>query len=261
MRFPLRYSSFVLLCTAALLPALAWSQVRYGTVTYTASPTFKMTPPEDAAPETDEVAKMLRDLSAGGGFDKQYTLTFRPDAYVFRQIEKPDQTLENGEMTVTILSAQTDAEVFYTDTQRDTYLNQEAIADQLFLHDGSVPEINWMLQESTIPASDATLGFQLKTATATTARGDSLTAAYAPALPLAFGPRNYYGLPGAILQLDVCRNESCTRYRATNLTLSTENPDLSPPTEGKRVSGDRFYTLQDKFQARKPSSTRQFIRQ
>ncbi|PPK86325.1 GLPGLI family protein [Neolewinella xylanilytica] len=261
MRLPLLYSLFVVVCTAALLPGIAWSQVQYGTVTYTASPTFRMTPSHDAVPQTDKVAKMLRDFSAGGGFDKQYTLTFTSGAYLFQEIAKPGQTLENGGMTVTILNDQTDPEAFYTDTQTDTYVNQEAIADRLFLHDGSVQAVNWIRLESTIPASDATLGFELKTATAITSRGDSLTAAYAPALPLPFGPRNYYGLPGAILQLDVCRNESCTRYRATKMSVLPVEPTLSPPTEGKHVSRERFNALRDKFRARKQPSTTQIVRQ
>lgn len=252
---------FLLFCIIALTPSALCAQVKYGTVTYTASPSFTITQPSEDVPTTDKLEKMLRDLHASGGFDKYYSLTFTPDAFQFRQHEIKDQTLQDGAMTVAVLRNQTAPEIFYTDTRSGTYTNQEPIADQLFLHGDSISTVPWTLAETTIPASDATLGFMLKTATAVTATGDSLTAAYAPALPLNFGPMNYYGLPGAILQLDVCRRGSCTRYRATELALRTEEPTLAPPTEGKRVSSDRYYALLEKYRARKPRTTRQIIRQ
>ncbi|MGB3799270.1 MAG: GLPGLI family protein [Lewinella sp.] len=261
MRYYLLPASIFLLCISWLSPAIGTAQVSYGSVTYTASPEFKIDGLEEELPQTDQIAKMLHDLKASGGFDKQFSLTFTPGAFVFEESREKDQTVEDGGMTVTIMRNLTEPDVFYTDTETATYTNQEAIADKLFLHSGAIPSVDWTLQDNQIPASDATLGFDLKTATAITPEGDSLIAAYAPALPLQFGPINYYGLPGAILQLDVCRDESCTRYRATNLRIMAVQPSLLPPTEGKEVSREKFYALQDKYRARENKTVTSISRQ
>ena len=247
----LKLPCMLLFTAAALFSGLLPAQVKYGTVNYTASPSFTVSSTGEELPGGDKIEKMLRDLHAGGGFDKQYSLTFTPDAFVFRERDEKDQTVEEGDLTVTILRNQTDPEIFYTDTETDTYTNQEAIADQLFLHDGSVPPLAWTLQDATLPASDATLGFDLRTATAVTESGDTLTAAYAPALAVPFGPLNYYGLPGAILQLDVCRVGKCTRYRAVSMEVRSERPDLELPRKGKKVNRQSFLRARDKYRSRR----------
>ena len=197
-----------------------------------------------------DVRKMMEELELSGALAKRFTLTFSPGAYEFRESVQPAKSLEMGSTTVTILKSQTPPQVFFTDTDAERFVNSEAIADQLFRYEGQVEPIKWTLLEETIPASAGTLGFRLRTASGITADGDTLLAAYAPALPAAIGPKNYYGTPGAILQLEVRSGVKVVRYRAVSLAPLPQAAALSPPVDGKATTPQRFRAAKGKYYKR-----------
>lgn len=70
-------------------------------------------------------------------------------------------------------------------------------------------------------------------------KGESKTketiAWFAPSLPFAYGPNNYFGLPGLILEL----TENKTTYYATKIELSKEEIIIDFP-KGKTVTRDQY---------------------
>ena len=237
------------------VPGTILAQIQYGHISYVATRNTPVRPGGAEGPAADKISQMLRELEANGVFDQRFVLTFSPDAYWFREEAAKDWEVKDGAVSVTILRNQTSPDEYYTDTETGEYINSVAIADRKFLYRGKVVVPPWQPAETTIPASDATLGFDLRTARAVTSGGDTLIAAYAPALPIALGPLNYYGLPGAILQLDVCNAGKCTRYRATGFTAAGQHPDPPIPAEGKAVSAEEFFRQREKYRARTATST------
>lgn len=58
---------------------------------------------------------------------------------------------------------------------------------------------------------------------------------FAPILPYSFGPKNYYGLPGLILEL----SDAKTTYLARKITLEKNNIKINFP-KGKTVSKEEY---------------------
>ena len=230
-------------------------QVSYGEVNYTAT---RLNQPENDL-NTDEMpdalAEALQEMMRSGGFDQQYVLTFTPEAYTFWEIPRGDKTIEDGGITMRVVGTRT-PDAFRTDLRTGDYTAVRSVADRAFYISDAAPVPDWTMTGETVAGSDATLGFDLRMATAVTASGDSLRAAYAPALPIPFGPMNVYGLPGAILQLDVCRSGSCERYQATKLKVLTEAPELQAPIGTKPISQAEYDKQQAKYEARMEKTMR-----
>lgn len=66
-----------------------------------------------------------------------------------------------------------------------------------------------------------------------------ISACYTPEIPYMYGPKDYSGLPGLILQL----NDGLVTFTATKITMKkTENPSINLP-KGKKVSEKEFDEL------------------
>lgn len=59
---------------------------------------------------------------------------------------------------------------------------------------------------------------------------------YCPEIPLNYGPKGYYGLPGLILELQ----ERNTVYGASNINLYTSEIVIEKPTDGMVVTQDEY---------------------
>jgi GLPGLI family protein len=242
---------FVLLTT--LLTVEATAQVQFGEVTYLR--TFTSRADSDMLNNSD-LPKAIRDqmatLVANGAFDKRYTLTFAPGRYLYA--EQPQEDIEidgGGSGSIVIHSGSTAPQQWYTDRRDGSFTNSENIADRQFLVSGQLPEVDWTITERQIAPSEATGGFDLQVAEAILENGDTLLAGFARAIPVAFGPMNYGGLPGAILQLTVYREEVIINYTVADFALLPEELELAVPTEGKPVSREKFEQMEKKVKARR----------
>ena len=64
---------------------------------------------------------------------------------------------------------------------------------------------------------------------------NTIIAWFAPSLPFTFGPKNFYGLPGLILEL----HENKTTYLVTKIVLSSKEIKIDFP-EGKTISKEEY---------------------
>lgn len=230
------------------VPYLSQAQVTHGTLSYTLTKKAELDIPD--GPHREAVAKALAELQSGGGMDERYELTFTPEAFTFAEQALDDRSFNDGDRKVTVIRSPGPKATYYTHTGEGRYVNSQPVADKLFLHSGPAEEIDWELTEHRIAPSTQTCGLALKVATAVSAVGDTLTAAYAPALPVDFGPENYHGLPGGIIQLSVKNGEAEKVYTASNLRPGKEYATVEPPVKGKEVSSERFAELKRKVNAR-----------
>jgi GLPGLI family protein len=244
-----RIRTTLLVCS--LLSATLAAQVDYGRVTYVRSVSDRTDQPEDHADIPGSIAAQIRQLRQEGGLDGTYTLTFTPRAAIYEEQPAEDITLkQSGGRMVTILRSGKAPERWYTDYRASTYTNSLNIADRQFLVSGKVEPLDWAITERRISPGESTGGFDLRVAEAITAAGDTLLAGFAAAIPQPFGPENYGGLPGAILQLTIYGENKITHYGVTAFAALTEPFAIAIPTDGKRVSREEFDRLQKKVAAR-----------
>jgi GLPGLI family protein len=70
-----------------------------------------------------------------------------------------------------------------------------------------------------------------------------IVAWYTPEIPVSFGPNNYWGLPGLILEI----NEDNVIILCSKVTLSTkEKSKIKVPSTGEKVTQDKFDEIQKK---------------
>lgn len=233
---------FIPLCLFLLSCTGLFAQVQYGTIGYIRSVERDMK--IDGMEENKELQAMLAKMAASGAFTENFRGTFTPDGFTFVQIPKEATTMEGemgGGMVVMIQTGGEEPSHYSTNLKTGKVLNSEDIFDKRFLVSGEAEKLNWTLTGESVPPSDATVGLDLKIAAAITKSGDTLTAGYAPSLPVQVGPNNYYGLPGAIITLSFPQEDGgVVTYRATSLSISQEPLELVLPTEGKTISLEKF---------------------
>ncbi|MEO0732559.1 MAG: GLPGLI family protein [Bacteroidota bacterium] len=239
-------TTLLLLFTAFSLSA----QVHYGKITYVRTTEVRLqNHTDERTAEDKQVQAMVEKMMASGAFNKTYVASFGPGAFncVEQAKDAAEMTQEMpGGAQITVMTGEEDPAHFYTDTKEGTVLNTDYIFDKGFLVSGETDELDWQLTQEKVPPSDMTAGLDLLIATAVTSNGDTLTAGYAPSLPVQVGPLNFHGLPGAIITLEIPNKGESIVYRATNIEVSPEPLEISQPTEGKPISREKFRSQQKK---------------
>ena len=234
----MRYFTLVLL---VLITTALTAQVRYGTIDYVSSSESKEM--DEMAEEDLALGKAMKEMAASGAFTTNWTATFGPGGFTFRQQVKPMTQKEidlGGGSVIMVQTGGEEPELYHTDTEAKKLTNTRNIFDRKFLVTGDAAPVAWTMTGRTIPPSEETIGLELKEATGVNAAGDTMTAGYAPALPVQVGPRNIYGLPGAIITLKIDRGQSVTTYRATAMSVSPTELELIVPDEGKAIGAAKF---------------------
>ena len=151
--------------------------------------------------------------------------------FVGDKMVKDDRNLGQ---TMAILRAGGSNEYYYNDKTK-TYLIKECEAlGECFIFDNTYLE--WQLTQETKTIN----GY--KSYKATRNNGD-VVAWYTPSIPIGFGPKGEYGLPGLILELEIGK----IIFRATKIVLNPkEEVKIKEPKGGKRLSFDEYSVLVNK---------------
>lgn len=231
---------FLVFCLSPLAGLRA--QVSYGTIDYVKTTEQNVTI-EGMEEENKAIKEMMAQMAAAGAFTTNYKATFAPEGFTFVQQVKPVTSMEaemGGSNTIMIETGGENPSHHHTNTKTGATTNKQLIFDKVFLVEGNEAALKWMETGETVAPSDGTMGLELKLATAITPAGDTVTAGYAPALPVKVGPLNYYGLPGAIITLRIPKGKNVTVFSATAMEVSNEPLELVKPTEGKKIDPEKF---------------------
>ncbi|MEM9930735.1 MAG: GLPGLI family protein [Bacteroidota bacterium] len=238
-----------LLFALFLIPSLK-AQVQYGTIDYIR--TVEREIQFEGMEQNKEIKAMLAKMAAAGAFTENYKATFGPDGFTFVQQVKEATSMESemaGGAVIVMETGGEDPSHFYTDVKNATVANTQYIFDKSFLVMGDAAQVSWTITDEVVPPSDATIGLDLTVAMGITQNGDTITAGFAPSLPVQVGPQNIYGLPGAIITLTFPQKDGgSVVFRATSMSLSTEPLELVKPTEGKKITPEKFSSEQKKRQ-------------
>ena len=220
------------LVAALALPALAQdaapeAEPLQGTVAYEVTTQLQIElPPElqhmaDQIPSSRSEDKLLH-------FREGASLTLTaPEA------EEDDVDVASGGMRVMFRRA-TEDNALFVDRDAGTRVERRGFLGRTFLIDGEVEPLAWRLTGE----QSEFLGYPCMKATATR---DSVEveAWFTPEIPISAGPEGYGGLPGLILVLT--EDDARRTMIAREVTLGPLAEGLlAPPTEGRRVTAERF---------------------
>jgi GLPGLI family protein len=198
--------------------------------------------------------------------EKTFTLTFSKFEALYEENEvlaKP-QASTNG-MSISIsMSGQGKK---YINTKDKITLEEDAIMGKEFLIEEKLEQPKWNLREDFKKIGDYTCFKAELTSPATDEQRKAyqeflekekikpalfkmdepkdkvITAWYTPEIPVSFGPENYWGLPGLILEL----NEDNKIILCSKVTLNTkETSEIKKPKTGDKVSKEKFKAIEKK---------------
>ena len=122
----------------------------------------------------------------------------------------------------------------YKNHHTKEYLYETDLLGKKFIISDTLQNFNWRLDEE-----EKIIGnFTAKKATAAI-QGEHITAYYAPALAIADGPKDYYGLPGLIVALFTDKRN----YQAIEVRQNNKTVDIRKPTAGEVISKARYEAL------------------
>ena len=198
--------------------------------------------------------------------EKSYLLTFNKSECIYeqeQQLEKPKPA--SGEMSVSV-SFSTSEGKKYINAKNKTSITEDEIFDKEFLIVETIEKPDWKLVDETKKIGDYTC-FKAKLLVPVSEKQKKeyeeflkkeeiksslfkmeepkdkiITAWYTPEIPVSFGPNNYWGLPGLILEI----NEPETIILCSKVVLNTKGTTIKIPNKGQKVSQKEFDAIQKK---------------
>lgn len=190
--------------------------------------------------ENNEAKKVLA-LSYAKMEDIEYKLIFNNTESIFREIIKMENEDDSGSLSLNIsrmLGFGTGD--FYINLKEDKISHQKTLTDDLFLINYSIKDLNWELKNESKKIGGyncykAISKYKLETVNGTV---DKLAVAwYSVEIPYQFGPGNYVGLPGLIIELEIGK----VIYYATKISLNIkEKANIKPFKKGINVSKKEY---------------------
>jgi len=198
--------------------------------------------------------------------EKNYLLTFNKSECIFeeeQQLEKPKSAA--GEMSISV-SISSSEEKKYINAKDKTSTIEDEIFGKEFLIVDPIEKPNWELVDESKKIGDYTC-FKAKLLIPVSEKqkkeyeeflkkeeiksslfkmqepkDKTITAWYTPEVPVSFGPNNYWGLPGLILEI----SEPELIILCSKLVLNTKGSTIKVPNKGKKVSQKEFDAIQKK---------------
>ncbi len=132
--------------------------------------------------------------------------------------------------------------IMYKDQLQNKMVNQASIFFRNFLIKGELHKFNWAITEE-----KKLIGkyMCIKATTATPmVSAQSVSAWYTEEIAINDGPREYWGLPGMILQIESTNeNGEVHITTATSILFHNSFVEISPPTKGKVVTPEEYQKI------------------
>lgn len=193
-------------------------------------------------------------------FQKEYKLEFNSNESIYEEEKSLDNGSDSGVQVMFLSSSSSSdqSDISYKNIKENRWVNQNDFQGKIFLISGTLEKPNWKLSNESKQIGEyacfkATLE---KTITKTrlvdedgevkeitTEEIQTVTAWYTPQIPVSFGPENYWGLPGLILEI----NDGALSLLCTKIVLKTnQDSEIEEPKKGKKVSKETYETIVEK---------------
>ena len=198
--------------------------------------------------------------------EKNYLLTFNKSECVYeqeQQLEKPQSTVGGMSISVSFSSSE---EKKYINAKNKSSSIEDAILGKEFLIVEPIEKPDWQLVDESKKIGEYTC-FRAKLLVPVSEKQKKeyeeflkkeeikpslfkmqepkdkmITAWYTPEIPVSFGPNNYWGLPGLILEI----NEPELIILCSKVVLNTKGTTIKVPNKGQKVSQKEFDAIQKK---------------
>lgn len=119
----------------------------------------------------------------------------------------------------------------YKNYKTNEYLHEADVLGKKFLVTDQLAKYGW-----NITTDEKTIGlYKVKKATAKI-NGEDVTAWYTTDLPIQDGPKDYYGLPGLIIELTAEKKT----YQAVKVMTNKSKLTINKPSKGEKVSKEKY---------------------
>ena len=169
-----------------------------------------------------------------------YEILFRDSITVYRAMPKeegpdPFETNTGGGVHINLkFGGPGDDGIVYRNYNSSRVLEEASIADKKYIITDSLRQLPWKLTDDTVTI----LGHSCKKATTTTPRGGKVLAWYANDIPMPVGPDQFFGLPGAILKVDI--DDATVVFIAKEIHDKVQTSDLKAPTGARLITRADF---------------------
>lgn len=226
----MKHTHLAILLLAGTLNASAQAPIG-GTVVYTRTLTYNFEPTG-----IDEWDAYARSLPTEGKFEK--TLYFTSDASLYDEsaLEKEEASIPQQKAMFFATYGkppQPSLKSLYIDFQEESKTALQEFMTREFLVESPLDNKGWKLDPTRKKIGEyvcmkATMNLE----------GDTVTAWFAPEIPVPAGPAEYYGLPGVVLAVERLGE---TVLLATSIDLSPPPAELLvKPENGKKTSPEAF---------------------
>lgn len=202
-----------------------YSQIQ-GKIEYTISintANKKEIPKTDKNEQAIEIVKNARDVVAYLNFTEKESLF---------EVEKAMASDAEKGINLTRIFAGKD-NVFYYNIVTNERLSQNDFMGELFLI--SKQPIEWEVKQESKQIGNYTCFKAIKRDTI--ANNKKIIAWFTPQIPISFGPKEFNGLPGLILEV----NHSMVNFKATRIEINPKKLEkFNKPTKGKRLTEEKF---------------------
>jgi GLPGLI family protein len=198
--------------------------------------------------------------------EKNYLLTFNKSECIFeeeQQLEKPKSAA--GEMSISVSISSSEGKKYLNAKDKTSSIEDEIFGKE-FLIVEPIEKPDWQLVDESKKIGDYTC-FKAKLLVPISEKQKKdyeeflkkeeikpslfkmqepkdkiITAWYTPEIPVSFGPNNYWGLPGLILEI----NEPELIILCSKVVLNTKGATIKVPNKGQKVSQKEFDAIQKK---------------
>ena len=230
------------------------------------SKTIRKTKPKESKTKEDEEFNKLVEAAIKKATESKFTLTFNKQECLYEKIQELEKPETNsGQMSVSISLSSEGRK--YLNLKDKIAIVEDEIFDKEYLKVDALKSFDWKLIDETkkigdfncfkaetiIPVShkekQAYEEFLKRQEEKKTSglfdmpepKDKVITAWYFPEVPVSFGPNNYFGLPGLILELD----EETNIILCSKVTLiNKETSKIKKPNNGKKITSAEFDKIQ-----------------
>jgi len=196
-------------------------------------------------------------------FEKTYLLNFNKEESLYKEDEQLESPQAGGMMVVMVNTGGSD--ILYKNTKEGRFTSQNEVFGKIFLVEDELENRDWVLTNETKNIGEYTCYKATMTreqpvvVSRISVNGDNeideneeaepemetitVTAWYAPEIPINNGPASYQGLPGLILEI----NDGALSLLCSKIVLNSKDKiDISKPNKGKKVTQEKFDEIMEK---------------
>ncbi|SDX37283.1 GLPGLI family protein [Lutibacter oricola] len=191
---------------------------------------------KDTGSNKTEALSLLKGIFQSNTESFEFQLKFNQDNSLFSFQEKMDIDNENGIKTTLLKSMSSSNKKYYYNRKSKEIYNQTVLLGETYLIKSSSDSLQWNLTNESQVIKGYTcfkaVTYKKRYNLSGTISKDKVVAWYAPSIPLTYGPYNFVGLPGLVIEV----YEKNKMITLTKLEFIEKEQTITPLTKGIKTT-------------------------